>query len=144
MNYKEFKELVNSQRVRNSNETEVVVRVTRGYPAVGGSHFVLVKGISQGTDWDSGKVFIRLDEPVAVIDEETETAKSFWRNLIESYWSGLSNNTLSDFYFLLGKKFEEALEKSGWKAKIEERVAQTKLLEQKAKEARSKKSKHYK
>jgi hypothetical protein len=71
-----------------------------------------------------------------VLSENEKTAIAFWKRLIESYWSGLSNGTLDDFYYLLREKFDKALEKSGNRAKIEEANAKANQLKQRAKEAR--------
>lgn len=109
MNVKQLKQLLD----RMDDEDKVVIPVSRGQPAVGPKQVTGVKTISQGFDWDKGKVFLNPEELVAVADKQTEVAKKFYDRVIQSWSLACISGWETGFTHTLKNHFRDMLDYSG-------------------------------
>ena len=132
-------ELINTLEVFSDTD-EVVIRVSRGTPAVGPTHTVKVDGVSMGIDWDNGKAFLHTTEPVAVQDKQTEYAKKFYDKVIQSWSLATISGDEKNFTNVLKSHFKEMLEYSGMGDYIKEETKKTNSLRNQAKKRKGKKN----
>ncbi len=58
MKYQDFQQLINNYNCPQSNDDlELLIPVTRGYPAAGPTHTTTPVSLRTGSDWDKGIVF---------------------------------------------------------------------------------------
>jgi hypothetical protein len=134
MNVKQLKERLENKR----DEDEVVVEVSRGQPSVGSRSTVMITSVSEGFDWDNGKVFLKTSEPVSIQDKQTEYAKRFYDAVIQSWSLAKIAGWEKQFTQTLKSHFKDMLEYSGMGDYIDQHSKETIELREKAKNAKNK------
>ena len=138
MNTKELREIL--ELIQTDFEHEVRV-LADGNGGVGPRSSVGVKSVNAGFDWEHGRLLIKTDLPIEVQNDRSRIANNLLDRCIGSWAMCQAAGDFKNFSRVIRQHFEDSFKELGLKERFEKQIAETKAIQEKAKEAREKKLK---
>jgi len=139
--YKRLTNIYNSMDAASRKNTKVSIPVDRGFASVGGRQKTDIKSVSNGIDWDRGKIFVHPEERVNIVSERTKVSEKFLNDCVDSlatskmFQDKYSKRGLTD---AIKRHFQSAVDELGIEEELDKMRSETIELQKKAKEARLK------